>query len=166
MQSAGDFYLAAQTPNVWAAFFLEAAVLYQNEQEVKAVVERFEWCSYALQEFTHPRHITVSVWYLSQMDFEEAMARMRCALMKFSAHHNKMGYNETITRFWLVMVNEFLAAAKPEASMAELANGAVNRFGDKNLLFQYYSRERVQSEEAKGLWIQPDLQEMGARTLD
>ncbi len=137
------------------------ALHYANDEAVADVVERFESCSCALEEFTHARHITVAVWYLSKFPLEMAMAKMRSALINFSAHHNKMGYNETVTRFWLILVAEFVASEKAKssirgASIAKLANAAVE-FGDKNILFRYYSRERVSSEEARQRWLEPDL---------
>ena len=31
---------------------------------------------------------------------------------------------------------------------------------DKNLAFEYYSRERIDSKEAKETWLKPDLKEL------
>ena len=31
------------------------------------------------------------------------------------------------------------------------------QLSDKNLAFEYYSRERIDSQEAKEKWIEPDL---------
>ena len=128
-----------------------------DDAAVREVVNNFQSCSCALEEFTHAHHITVAVWFLSEWEFEAAMEQMRSDLLKFGAHHKKMGYNETITRFWLLLVQQFLSASEPGLSIATLANEAVERFADKNLIFLYYSRERVMSEEAKRQWLEPDL---------
>jgi hypothetical protein len=31
---------------------------------------------------------------------------------------------------------------------------------DKNLAFEYYSRERIESKEAREIWLEPDLKEL------
>jgi hypothetical protein len=38
----------------------------------------------------------------------------------------------------------------------------VERYGSKQILFSYYTRERVMSDAAKQDWIAPDLQSIGA----
>ena len=132
-------------------------MLYRTDQDVREVAERFESCSYALHEFTHARHITVAVLYLYDFGLEAAMTKMRESLHRFSAHHGKMGYNETITRFWLVLVRHYLQASRQQKSLAVLANEAVERFADKNLLFRHYTRQRALVDEAKRDWVEPDL---------
>jgi hypothetical protein len=34
------------------------------------------------------------------------------------------------------------------------------QLNDKNLAFEYYSRERIGSQEAREKWIEPDLREL------
>jgi len=131
-------------------------IRYADEDEVREVARRFESREYALEEFTHARHITVAVLYLAEPDFEPAMTKMRAGLVAFSSHHGKMGYNETITRFWLLAVNNFISAL-PEGCLAARTNAAVDHFADKNLIFRYYTRDRLFSREAARRWIEPDL---------
>ena len=105
-------------------------------------VHRFESCEYALEEFNHAEHLKVAWTYLQLYGNEAALARMRTGLLRFSAHHNKRGYNETITIFWMRKLQR--------------CNGAF-RYIPKEELFTHYSRERVMSDEAKRQWIEPDL---------
>ena len=77
------------------------AVTYRNADAVREVVEKFERCEYAPQEFTHARHLTVACWYLCTLPEKEALDRMREGLLRFTTHHGKRGYHETITRFWI-----------------------------------------------------------------
>jgi hypothetical protein len=136
------------------------AISYANKDEVREVAHRFESCEYALTEFTHARHITVAVVYLAEDDFEAAMAKMRVGLIAFSSHHGKMGYNETITRFWLLAVSNFVSALQNE-SLADRANAAITHFTDKNLIYRHYTRERLFSPTAVSKWVEPDLHPMG-----
>jgi len=105
-------------------------------------VRRFENCEYALAEFDHAEHLKVGWTYLQLYGYEAALDRMRAALLRFSTHHNRMGYNETITVFWMRRLQQ--------------CNGAL-RSMRKEDLFLHYTRERVMSEEAKRQWIEPDL---------
>jgi hypothetical protein len=107
-------------------------------------VRRFEDCEYPLQEFTHAEHLKVAWTYLQLYGYDTALARMRTGLQRFSAHHNKTGYNETITVFWMRKLQQDCSA--------EL------RYIPKETLFLHFTREYVMSDEAKRQWMEPDLQ--------
>ncbi len=130
---------------------------YRDAADLAEVVRRFETCEFANTEFVHAAHLGVAVAYLSELPLEEAMARMRAALVGFSRHHGRMGYHETITRFWLVLVSQFLRAHCAGLPAFEAANRVVAEYADKKLLFTYYSRDFVMSDEARARWVEPDL---------
>ena len=132
-------------------------VLCQAETNLQLVVERFEQCDFKLTEFTHARHLTVATYYLTRFSFDEAQARMRIGLQHFIAHHGKQGYHETITRFWMELIARFLTTVRENVSIAENVNEVISRYGTKDILFEYYTRERVISEIARREWIEPDL---------
>lgn len=133
-------------------------IVYRNEAEVADVVRKFESCTYRPEEFTHARHLTVASWYLATYSAEEALLRMREGLHRFLAHHGKkMGYHETITRFWLELLGDAIRRS-PDRPLHERLQEVVNRFADKNVLFLYYTRELVMSNEARERWVEPDLQ--------
>lgn len=132
-------------------------VLYLTETDLQAIVEQFERCSFKLEEFTHARHLTVAACYLAKFPFNEALARMRIGLQRFIAHHGKQGYHETITRFWMELISRFLTGVPEDVSIAESVNEVIVRYGRKDILFEYYTRERVLSEIARREWVEPDL---------
>ena len=41
--------------------------------------------------------------------------------------------------------------------LAESVRSIQEQLNDKNLAFEYYSRERINSKEAKEKWLPPDL---------
>jgi len=110
-------------------------------------VRRFECFEYGLQEFGHQEHLKVAWTYLHLYGYDAALARMREGLLRFSAHYNRSGYNETITVFWMRNLQVHCGEDPIE----------VLRKADKQLLFRHFSRERAMSEEAKQRWIEPDL---------
>lgn len=147
------------------------SVPYQNIDEIEAVVRGFECCSTGKGDFTHAGHLTVAAWYLHNYTFEEAAGKMRAGLFRFLDHHGvgREKYNETITLFWLKVVNTFAIAQsgssrgttkKQELTAAQLvsmANELIQTFGDANLIFDYYSDGLIRSREAKSAWLEPDL---------
>jgi len=136
---------------------------YAEETAIEDVVRRFEGCEFAVAEFTHARHLTVGTWYLCRSSPEETLTRMRAALMRFSAHHKKHGYHETITRFWTALIENFLRQLPEGMTVVQRVNAVVESFPNKEALFEYYTRERVMSEVAKGEWVEPDLRAIGAQ---
>lgn len=121
------------------------------------VVRKFENCEYGLEEFTHARHLTVGCWYLSNCAREEALARMRAGLQRFIAHHGKDGYHETITRFWMELLDSYLRSLPVGMPLDKKVTAAITRYGRKDVLFAYYTRERVMSETARRQWVEPNL---------
>jgi hypothetical protein len=128
-----------------------------TDAEILTLVDRLERCLMGKQEFHHRDHLTVAVVYLYASDLETAMDRMRASLKRFAAHHGVTGlYHETLTRFWLLQVDQRL-------DRRECLNRSVRaiqeELSDKNLAFEYYSRGRVESKNARETWLKPDLKE-------
>jgi hypothetical protein len=146
----GDFFSSKRSSTM-------EQICYPDEEALRNVVEQFEHCTYALAEFTHARHLTVACWYVRTLSPEDALSRMRTHLQKFSAHHGKQGYHETITRFWIELLNAFLAGQPPNTSFVSKVNNALQYYGNKDVLYSYYTRERVMSEAARREWVEPDL---------
>jgi len=83
---------------------------------------------------------------------------MRTTLKRFAGHHHVSGlYHETLTRFWLRQVE---AKLDRRLCLAASVNQIQEQLGDKNLAFDYYSRERIDSKEARETWLEPDLKEL------
>ena len=149
------------------------AIHYHDIDEIEAVVRGFEDCSTGKDDFTHAGHLTVAAWYLHKYAFEQAAARMRAGLFRFLGHHGvgPEKYNETITLFWLKVVNAFAlaqsgsrggATKEQELSPAQfvsLTNELIQAFGNARLIFDYYSESLIRSPEAKTAWLEPDLKQ-------
>ena len=148
-------------------------VPYHSIDEIEEVVRGFECCSRPKEDFTHARHLTVAAWYLTRHPFEQAAEKMRSGLFHFLDHHEVPSekYNETITLFWLKVVNAFVSgqggsrsnARKGQAltgeQMVSLANELIQVFRDARLVFDYYSESLLRSPAAKTGWHEPDLKQ-------
>jgi len=131
---------------------------YRTEAEIEDVVHRFESCSYTPEEFIHARHLTAAAWFFATMEPAKARQKMRAGLRRFIAHHGKNGYHVTITEFWLEIVGKLAAELREKKEgLVPLVNSVVERCSDKNLVYEFYSRARIASPEAKARWIEPDI---------
>ena len=67
------------------------------------------------------------------------------------------GYHETITLFYIRAIRRHLNDAGETRTLAELLDGLLKACGARNFPFEYYSRERLLSWEARTGWLEPDL---------
>ncbi len=129
-----------------------------TDAAILTLVDRLERCLLAKEEFHHRDHLAVAVAYLYASDLETAMDRMRNSLKRFAAHHGVTGlYHETLTRFWLLQVEQRLDRSE---CLQQSVRDIQEQLNDKNLAFDYYNRERIDSKEARETWLKPDLKEL------
>ncbi|MDT7542162.1 MAG: hypothetical protein QOE33_2066 [Acidobacteriota bacterium] len=128
---------------------------YADRSQLESLVRGFESCT--LAEFKHASHLSVALWYLARLPEAEAFVRMREGLHRFAAHHHSNLYHETITIFWLRFVRHFITRSDHNTPTHVLANQLADSRPDVRLIFDYYSQERLSSDEAKTSWIEPDL---------
>ena len=137
-----------------------AVPYYKSEAEIEQVVQGFESCITGKDNFSHEDHLAVAVWYLRQ-DERQALNLMRASLHRFLDHYEcRANYHETLTRFWILLVQQTLADVSPNLSLLDATNAVVNRLNDSRIAFDYYSKELVESAAAKEGWVEPDLKSL------
>ncbi len=113
-------------------------------------------------EFGHVQHVRVAWVYLRESEsVEEALSRMRAAIRRFAAAAGAAHkYHETITVLWM----RVLADVRARGVSGELADvlRAHPGLADKDLPLQYYTRERLFSDEARRAWLEPDRQQLSS----
>lgn len=135
--------------------------IYENENEIRSLVESFETGTISEKDWRHTEHLVVALFYLSTDDFETALAKMRGGifnlLKSFGVDLSKeMPYHETLTVFWMRTVEDF-KKSKNGASMPEICNELTGKF-DKNYPLRFYSRELLFSEKARAEFVEADLE--------
>jgi hypothetical protein len=55
------------------------------------------------------------------------------------------------------LLANYLYQCPQAATLSSKVNGALQQFASKDVLFSYYSRDRVMSDAARASWIEPDL---------
>ena len=135
--------------------------MYTNPDQIIANVDGFESCCTGKDSFRHQDHLVVAAVYLQQLSVADAIDRMRTSLLRFLDYHqvDRQKYNETITVFWFELVAELLNKLPPGSTLVEKCNAVVGSLDNSGLVFEYYSRERLFSDDARKNFIEPDLQE-------
>lgn len=133
--------------------------LYQTDEEVAEVVRSFESCELPPADFNHREHLLVALSYLLRMGEAEALERVRARINAYVAAHgvNPTLYHETITAFWLKRVGAYLERAGAGPGLAEMTNALAAECGSSRLIYDYYSKELLDSDAARRGWVEPDL---------
>ncbi|HEU5414949.1 MAG TPA: hypothetical protein VFW31_14370 [Candidatus Angelobacter sp.] len=127
-----------------------------TDAEILTLVDRLERCLLGKTGFHHRDHLAVAVAYLYAADFETAFARMRSTLIRFSTHHNvPQLYHETLTRFWISEVSKRLDRS---LCLRESVDAIQQALTDKNLPFEYYRKETLDSKEARRTFVEPNME--------
>lgn len=97
---------------------------FQSQDEIEKVVRGFESCQTDADDFRHPQHLAVAVWYVHTMDRDSALDRMRAGLLRFLEHHgvDKGKYSESVTVFYIDKISEKLNEIGPDVSLVEKCN--------------------------------------------
>ena len=131
---------------------------FHSDEEVVEIVRRFESCEFAPDDFKHRLHLAVALVYLLDSPYHVALERMRSGLGRFIKHHGLSGvYHETLTVFWMRRVQAFAEQADKSRGLAELANELSDACADPRVVFDYYSKERLDSDKARAYWLDSDL---------
>jgi hypothetical protein len=126
------------------------------------LAEAFLACTLPKEEWTHHAHLRVGLWHLLRYDAAEALALLRTRIQRYNTSHgtpntDHSGYHETITRFYVGVIDQFLQSADRRQTVDQLAEELIRRWGDRDLPLRYYSRERLFSPLARRQWVEPDL---------
>ena len=134
---------------------------YKDEDEIEKLVGAFEDATIARAVWKHAEHLVVALYYANKYDLETAIAKMKDGLFNLLTEGFKvdltkeMPYHETLTVFWMRAVNEF-ARSTNGLPLHEKANSLIETF-DKDYPLRFYSREFLFSDEARAVFVEPDL---------
>ncbi|HIK05833.1 MAG TPA: hypothetical protein IGS40_14155 [Trichormus sp. M33_DOE_039] len=141
----------------------EAKDKYQTIDEIESIIKSFNNCTLPRNQWDHHAHLTVALWYLIHYQKPEVIYLIRESIQKYNQSMNiittnNSGYHETMTLFWIDLVSQYLKNNHAENCLLTLTNQLIHEYGDKNLVFDYYSKNLIMSCEALQNWVNPDLQ--------
>jgi len=130
--------------------------------DLDQLAERFIARTLPKAEWTHEAHLRVGTWHLYHHGLGEAMVLLRERISLYNeavggVNTDTDGYHDTITWFYLVMIDDLLGRVGNGRTVEELADLAVAKLGDRDLPFTFYSRERLKSVAARRGIVEPDV---------
>jgi hypothetical protein len=130
---------------------------FVNDAEVAALVLAFETATIPASEFTHVAHIAVALSYLAELPQDEALARMRKKIRAFAAHHGVTNlYHETLTVFWMRLLEHVAATYRPDVALWQRINQIVAQWGNRRPVEAHFTSELIASSAARENWVPPD----------
>lgn len=136
-----------------------------------ALAARFTALTLPKEEWTHAAHLTVGAWHVDRYGAGEALMRLRDGIRRLNESHGSVntptsGYHETITVAYVQLIAAYLdacpAALPLDARVERLLAGPL---AARDMLFTFYSRERLMSMDARAWWVEPDLSPLGLAAL-
>lgn len=125
------------------------------------LLEQFEACTLPAHLWTHRAHVRVAYLYLERHDFDEAMRRLRVGLKRFNPKNlpetRTTGYNETMTRAFLQIVDTMKTVCGRDFETSEAFCDAHPQLLSKHILRLFYSPTRCVHPDAKASFVEPDL---------
>ncbi|BBM81751.1 hypothetical protein [Candidatus Uabimicrobium amorphum] len=140
-------------------------------ENIEKFVQRFNDGTLREEEWTHQAHFVVALWYVLQNPFEKVLPLLREAIKKNNValgipNNNERGYHETITRFYLLKIAEYVTKNTLDTLCAQAFLQLLSsEIVDKKYPLLYYSRELLFSVEARKEWCQPDLRPLNELCL-
>ena len=124
---------------------------------------RFQTCSLQDEEWTHAAHLVVGLWHVDRYGAEEALTRLRTGIRRLNesfggANTETSGYHETITAAYVTLLSQFHERGQATVSLTDrVAQLLASPLAARDILFAFYSRERLMSTEARAEWVEPDI---------
>lgn len=120
-------------------------------------LDSFHRNSLPSEEFRHRGHLRLAWLVLSRHRLDQALTIMTQQIKRYAAAQgDTRRYHETLTRFWVHLVNHTMENTVEATSLDEL----VEKFPillDKGLPYKHWTSELFNSQEARTNWIAPDI---------
>lgn len=136
-----------------------------KQTEFDHIIEGFRAKTLPAKEWTHEAHLIAGLWHVANFDYEAALLKMRENIKTYNEasggqNTDSSGYHESITVFWVWLLNEFWKRNSTDnQSFEEVCNVFLtSKYCDRNAAFTFYTREKLLSREARLTFVAPDIQ--------
>jgi NTE family protein len=131
--------------------------------DVEDLAARFAVPSLREAEWTHVAHLTVGAWHVDRYGAGEALTRLRDGIRRLNVsiggvNTESAGYHETITAAYVRLLAEYLETCPQDLPLAARVERLLaSPLAERDMLFTFYSRDRLFSTNARAQWVEPDL---------
>lgn len=124
-------------------------------------LEQFESGDLPPAEFDHRGHIRLAYIYLVEGDPDTAAERMKQGLLEFLKRNgvDLSKYHETMTRAWILAVKHFMEKSGPASSAGAFIDQNPVML-DSKIMLSHYSAELLFSDEARGRFVEPNIEDI------
>ncbi len=136
-----------------------------TQQEFEYIIDGFRAKTLPAKEWTHEAHLITGLWHVANFGYDEALTKMRENIKVYNEatggqNTDSSGYHETITVFWIWLLNEFWKKYSTDNQHFEgVCNDFLkSKYCDRNAAFNFYSHEKLLSREARLAFVAPDIQ--------
>ena len=139
-----------------------AATPFATDDDVLTLLAAFNDGSLPRVAWNHRAHLTAALDIARTIPATGRLAAISSAILRFNASAGientpDSGYHQTLTVFYMRVVELHVARHPGFTSIASDANLLYAEWGDRELPLRHYSRERLFSREARAGWVAPDL---------
>jgi len=136
-----------------------------QKEELIILIDSFLDRSLSKSDWTHEAHIAVSFWFNWNNDFEEAFEKMKNGIIKYNEavgtiNSKSSGYHETMTRYWMISIHNFLSKSKAESITDALTDFMESSASRRDSPLEFYTKSRLFSVEARQVWRNGDIKEL------
>ena len=136
-----------------------------TEKGILYLVESFKTRVLPAAEWTHEAHLVTGLWFNYTYSELEAVCFLRSGIISYNIsiggdNTPEKGYHETLTLFWCKVLNSFVRNNRGIALTELCKKFLESEWSSKEVPFQYYSRERLFSLQARASWVAPDLKDL------
>jgi hypothetical protein len=117
----------------------------------------FETCALPNTQFHHADHVRLTWLYVRQFGKAAAAEKIIEGIQRYAAFHGATRkFNCTQTRAWVRLVAHACEQPREINSFVEFA-AACPKLLDKGALATHYSKQLLESDDARSAWVEPDL---------
>lgn len=136
-----------------------------KEEELVILIHSFLDHTLGKSAWTHEAHIAVSFWFNWHYDYEEAFLNMKNGIITYNesvgtVNSTSSGYHETMTRYWMIKIHNFLANKRFKTISEALSEFIESPESHKHSHLEFYTKELLFSAEARQQWINGDKKEL------
>ena len=137
---------------------------FETDDEIEAVARAMMACTLPKARWTHAAPFAAALWLLRDRG-EAAFAEMPGLIRRYNEsvggrNTDTEGYHETITQASLKVAARALEAAEGAPLSAVLAEMMTGPCGRSGWIFDYWTKARLMSPEARREWSAPDIQSL------
>jgi hypothetical protein len=134
-----------------------------NAVNAEALVHGLRDATLPRTQWTHTAHLVAGVWHVQQGGLAGAEREMPAVIRRYNESSGvpntaTSGYHETLTLAYLREIARQLSLLPPSVECMTAVSAVVaSDLSDSNWPHRFWSRPRLWSQEARQVWVDPDL---------